>query len=75
MSTHNIHSWRTEETYPLIIIKYPPYLFHSTVSLWSSGNAHRLHTLSALQDGGLNLFVTHVRKPNSQCCRIAPVEL
>ena len=28
MSTHNItFLWRTDENYPLIIIKYPPYQF------------------------------------------------
>ena len=28
MSTHNMFLWRTEENHPLIIIKYPSYLFH-----------------------------------------------
>ena len=26
MCTHNMFLWRTDENYPLIIIKYPPYL-------------------------------------------------
>ena len=26
MSTHNMFLWRIRENYPLIIIKYPPYL-------------------------------------------------
>ena len=34
MSTHNIlFLWRTDENYPSIITKYPPYLFHWT-ALW-----------------------------------------
>ena len=28
MSTHNTFLCRTDENYPSVIIKYPPYLFH-----------------------------------------------
>ena len=28
MSTHDTFLWRTDEKCPLIIIKYPPYLFY-----------------------------------------------
>ena len=33
MSTHSMSLWRTVENYPLIITKYPPYLFHCFESL------------------------------------------
>ena len=28
MSTHNMFLWRKKQNYPLVITKYPPYLFH-----------------------------------------------
>ena len=33
--------WRTFNNYPLVIIKYPPYLFHWTASWNSVGNIVR----------------------------------
>ena len=32
VNTH-MFLWRIEENYPIIIIKYPPYLFHCQASL------------------------------------------
>ena len=46
MSTHNMFLWRTDENYPSIIIKYPPYLVFSQVILFvlsCSGLYHNMH--------------------------------
>ena len=57
--------WRTTESYPLIITKYPPYLFHCNPS---NEPSHEIMVLSVLRN--LILQNAHTQPSNGARCQI-----
>ena len=75
MSTHNMFLWRNKQNYPLIITKYPPYLFH-----WESKITVSLTTSYPIQPVQASLYhpvatywtLAALCRTLSECCQQNP---